>query len=276
MALFPPKDIPKRRARRPRYGLYICLVALCAIALVVCYSLFVQRADDAKPDSTPRGKRQIKAIKQSSTGVSTNNAADKSVGSSGASTSERKLWLGKEVKEHRVVTNSTLIVETFVTTDGKTHKYYHDEREKALPTAADQMLALMTASDDGFGAPPLPHIPNFEAAFGKALKTDIIINESDSPEVKAIKERVIAARKELLDLMAQGVNANDVVEEYRRTQEDNATIRFDAAKGVRELLDAGDIDAAKELCAKYNEVLKSANIMPIEIPEEYLNKENEK
>lgn len=187
---------------------------------------------------------------------------------------ERKeLWLGREVKEYRAVTNGTLVVETFVTTDGKVHKYYHDERENALPSAADQMLAIMTTPDDGFGAPPLPHIDDFENAFGKAMQTEIVVEESDSAEVKAVKERVIAARKELLGLMAQGVNANDVVAEYRKAQEDNATIRFDAAKGVRELLDAGDLEAAKALCAKYNEVLERANIMPIEIPDEYLEKE---
>ena len=73
--------------------------------------------------------------------------------------------------------------------------------------------------------------------------------------------------------MARGVRANDVVKEYARMQKDNATIRFEAAKGVRELLDEGDVEGAKELCARYNEVLKRADIMQIEIPEEYLGKD---
>ena len=186
----------------------------------------------------------------------------------------QETWLGQPVVKHEHRTNGPLVVETIYTSDGKKHKYYHDERENILPSAADQMLALMTAPDDGYGAPPLPHIGNFEDAFGEALKKEIVINATDSDEVKELKRRVIAARQELLGLMAEGVNANDIIEEYKKTQEDNSTIRLDAARGVQELLDAGDIEAARELCSKYNEVLENANIMPIEIPEEYLNTES--
>jgi len=272
MALAPPKVKHQAPPKKSHVGFYAALAVLCAVVAVCGYFLFWPR-EQSVAEERPRTKKATKEAPKppvrGSKGVSAVSQPD----ATNAVPQAPELWLGREVKEHRVITNGTLVVETFVTTDGKVHKYYHDERENVLPSAADQVLAMMTAPDDGFGAPPLPHIDNFEDAFGDALQKEIVVNESDSAEVKALKERVIAARKELLDLMAQGVNANDVVAEYKRTQEDNATIRFDAAKGVRELLDAGDIDAAKELCAKYNEVLERANMMPIEIPDEYLKQE---
>lgn len=272
MALAPPKDKRPKPTKKSHVGFYAALTVLCAVVAACGYFLFWPR-EQSVADELPRTKKATKEAPKPPVRASKGVSAVSQPDATNAVPQAPELWLGREVKEHRVITNGTLVVETFVTTDGKVHKYYHDERENVLPSAADQVLAMMTAPDDGFGAPPLPHIDNFENAFGDALQKEIVVNESDSAEVKALKERVIVARKELLDLMAQGVNANDVVAEYKRTQEDNATIRFDAAKGVRELLDAGDIDAAKELCAKYNEVLERANMMPIEIPDEYLKQE---
>ena len=272
MALGPPKSKRQKPANKSHVGIYAALTVFCALAATCAYFIF--KSDNRTVvEETPRAKKPIKVVSKPSLNAPKDTVAASQPEATNSVPPARELWQGREVKEHRAVTNGTLVVETYVTTDGKVHKYYHDERENVLPSAADQVLALMTAEDDGFGAPPLPHIENFEDAFGEALKKEIVVAESDSAEVKALKERVIAARKELLDLMAQGVNANDVVAEYKRAQEDNATIRFDAAKGVRELLDAGEVDAAIELCEKYNEVLNRANIMPIEIPEEYLKQE---
>lgn len=267
MALGPPKEKHQKRAKRPRSGFYVALTVLL-IVVSICGYFLITPGDQSIAEEHPQAKKVIKDASKQTVHTSKDNVAASQPKSTNSVPLKRELWLGREVKEHRVITNGTLIVETFVTSDGRVHKYYHDERENILPSAADQMLALMTSADDGFGAPPLPHVGNFEDAFGDALKHEIVINENDSKEVKKLKERVIAARKELLDLMGQGVNANDIVAEYKRTQEDNSTIRFEAAKAIREMLDAGDVKGAKELCSKYNEVLERAGIMTIEIPEE--------
>ena len=179
-----------------------------------------------------------------------------------------KMWQGQRVVKHTSVTNNTLIFEKFYTADGKVHGYYHDERAKALPTGADQILAIMTGADSGVGAPPLPHVKDFEKEFGRALKQEIVINDNDPPEVKEVKERVIAARQELVQLMSEGQSANDVLENWRQMQEDNATVRLDAVRKVREMLDAGDRAGAQELCDSYNKVLEKSGIMKIELPPE--------
>lgn len=213
----------------------------------------------AKPVAIPAPPR-VKALM-----AKTNGAESASNANASASTATTETWLGTPVVRHDVVTNGTLIVETFYTSDGKKHKYYHDEREKALPSGADQILAMMTANN-GYGAPPLPSVSDFESDFGDALKNEIVIKESDTKEVREIKERVIAARKELLELTAEGHSANDVLREWQAMQEDNATVRLEAVSKVRELLAEGDREGAKELCNQYNAVLERAGIMPIELP----------
>lgn len=272
MALWPPKEKPQIQ-KKSHAGMYFGLAILLVAGAAAVYFVTSRHRQVEEVHSPSDGRHMIKEpdnVRMAVAPTATNSPVDPAE----LPEPPKELWLGKEVKEHRVVTNNTMVVETFVTVDGKIHKYYHDERENVLPSAADQMLALMTAPDDGFGAPPLPVVENFENEFGDAIRTEITVDETDSPEVKAVKERVIAARKELLDLMAQGIRANDVVAEYKRMQQDNATIRFEAARGIREMLDAGDVEGAKELCARYNEVLKRANIMQIEIPEEYLGNDD--
>ena len=103
---------------------------------------------------------------------------------------------------------------------------------------------------------------------GDALKKPIVINNDDSKEVREVKERVRAARKEMLELIAEGKSANDVIREWQQMQEDNATVRLDAATKVRELLDQGDREGAEQLCKKYNEILEKSGIMKLELPEE--------
>ena len=177
-------------------------------------------------------------------------------------------WLGLPVVRKTVVTNGNFVIATYYTNDGKSHVHYQDMRDKALPSGVDQILAIMTQEDAGVGAPPLPLMNDFENEIAAALKKDIIIEDSDSAEVRAMKERVISARKELTALMAQGVSVGEIIKDYNRMQEDNAQVRFEAVKDVQKALESGDRKFAQEMCEKYNQILEKMGLMKIEIPEE--------
>lgn len=248
------------------------IAGLAVVAVLGVAAFFIFGGKDAKPKTEKVEKKPAKIAEVKPAVVRTNVAAAVDV----VKTNQLETWLGKPVKEHRVRTNNTLVVETFITADGKTHKYYHDLKENALPSGADQILAIMTQKNGGFGAPPLPNMKNFENSFGDALKKEIVINDDDPDDVREVKERVKAARQELLDLMAQGKSANEVIREWQQMQDDNATLRREAALGVRELLAKGDRDGAKALCEKYNQVLEKAGIMKLEIPEENNPRRNNK
>ena len=156
MALAPSKKDKTVHKKKPRAWFYASLVGLVALFSAVVYYCIPNEDSDAPAERDKKVNQRAKEQHpkpQSQPKPSHVDEPDRET----PADRPKELWLGKEVKEHRVVTNNTLIVETFVTADGKTHKYYHDERENILPSAADQMLALMTSSDDGFGGPPLPH-----------------------------------------------------------------------------------------------------------------------
>ena len=113
----------------------------------------------------------------------------------------------------------------------------------------------------------MPSMPDFEGEFLKSLKTEIVINDSDPTEIKSMKERVKAARQEMLAMLEQGMRADEVLKKVEQQREDDAAVRMEAVKMIRQMLDDGDRDGAEELCRKYNEALEKMGIMTIQLPE---------
>ena len=176
-------------------------------------------------------------------------------------------WLGTKIDHRTARTNGTMIIETIYTVDGKSHLYYRDTTPQVFDNASDQILALATADAPGGNAPPLPSLgPKFEDEFARSLKKEIVINEDDSDAVKEVKARVKQARQDLLDAMGAGMSAQDVLMEHRKMQENNAAMRMDAVKGLREYLDKGDTEGAREYVEKMNQALEQMGIMKIELP----------
>lgn len=258
-------NIPNRNSsassnRKIKFSVVLVIV-ICLAGLL---ALFVSRVPDEKP--LPEEERNSPIREAEQTPVQNDKTIDGSSVQVDTSTNSVEQWLGHSIVKRTVETNQQIIVETIFTDDGKKHLWYHEPHQNILPSAADQLLAMMTSDDTGTGAPPLPDMPNFEEEFVKALGTEIVIELDDSPKVKEIKERVIAARQELNDLMSQGIPAQDVIKEYKRVQEDNATVRLEAVERVQALLAAGDAEEAQRLCDEYNNVLRKAGIMEIELP----------
>lgn len=246
----------------------LCGLVVVVAAMAVGYFLLTGGKTSHKVESDKKAPKTIAEVTPAAAVTNRQAAKEQKAPVQAKEDGVPEMWQGQRVVKHTSVTNNTLVFEKFYTADGKVHGYYHDERAKALPTGADQILAIMTGADSGVGAPPLPHVKDFEKEFGRALKQEIVINDNDPPEVKEVKERVIAARQELVQLMSEGQSANDVLDNWRRMQEDNATVRLDAVRKVREMLDAGDRAGAKELCDSYNKILEKSGIMKIELPPE--------
>ena len=239
--------------------LSLLLVLIGAAAVLLCFRCRSKSPEDVK---RPRSLGRIATV--------TNDVAKPRPATSGntARAIEHKtndVWLGVEVDRRRACTNGTLVVETIYTKDGKSHIYYHDTRPNVFEHASDQILALATADAPG-GAPPLPMVSNFEAEFARSLKTEIVVNEEDPPDVRAMKERVKVARKEMLELMSEGMDADEILKKATEQRESDAAIRMEAVRLVKQMLDAGDREGAEELCAKYNEALENMGIMKIELP----------
>ena len=257
-----PSPSPRKRAGR-RLPL-VLLPLLLAGTLAAVYVLSLRReSSEVKETKKPGSAGRIES-------VSTNRAARPRPAEPGSATrvAEAKtndVWLGVEVDHRKADTNGTLIVETIYTKDGKSHIYYHDTRPKVFDNVSDQILSLATADAPG-GLPPLPSVPNLQDEFLRSLKTAIKINDDDAPEVKAMKERVKAARQEMLELLDQGMSADEVLKGAMQQRENDAATRMEAVRLVKQLLDEGDRKGAEELCAKYNEALEAMGIMKIQLP----------
>ena len=242
----------------------VLLPLLLAGTLAAIYVLSLRReSSEVKEAKKPGSAGRIES-------VSTNHAARPRAAEPGSATrvAEAKtndVWLGVEVDHRKADTNGTLIVETIYTKDGKSHIYYHDTRPKVFDNVSDQILSLATADAPG-GVPPLPSVPNLQDEFLRSLKTAIKINDDDAPEVKAMKERVKAAREEMLELLGQGMSADEVLKGAMQQRENDAATRMEAVRLVKQLLDEGDRKGAEELCAKYNEALEAMGIMKIQLP----------
>ena len=242
----------------------VLLPLLLAGTLAAVYVLSLRReSSEVKETKKPGSAGRIES-------VSTNRAARPRPAEPGSATrvAEAKtndVWLGVEVDHRKADTNGTLIVETIYTKDGKSHIYYHDTRPKVFDNVSDQILSLATADAPG-GLPPLPSVPNLQDEFLRSLKTAIKINDDDAPEVKAMKERVKAARQEMLELLDQGMSADEVLKGAMQQRENDAATRMEAVRLVKQLLDEGDRKGAEELCAKYNEALEAMGIMKIQLP----------
>ena len=134
--------------------------------------------------------------------------------------------------------------------------------EPVLTTRTDQLLA-MAVEGDGNG-PPMPAATKAdEQQFLESLKKPIEILETDTPDVRALKEKVIQARADMVELLAQGRGFSEVLAEHQKLQAENAAVRRDVAKELRSLMDSGDTAAALEYRKRMNAALEQMGIAPL-------------
>lgn len=107
----------------------------------------------------------------------------------------------------------------------------------------------------------------FNEAFERSLAEKIVIERDDSDEVRELKNAVLDARKELLDLMAKGRTAEEVMVEARNQLLELTLYREDLEKEVLRLAEDGmsqkDYD---ELIAAANLMLQERGSKEIEMP----------
>lgn len=144
-----------------------------------------------------------------------------------------------------------------------------DKGKSPKPTFAnscDDLIAKILTGEGG-NIPPLPHIGReYDKQVREALKRPIEIGEGDSEEVKALKERVIEARRDVLALMDNGESFSDILNEHRDLLAENTKIRDDSQRELRRLVEEGDIEGAKRYYFKINIALQQMGIKDMDKP----------
>lgn len=167
-----------------------------------------------------------------------------------------------------VITNADgSVLERFKTADGKIRSRQSAPRS-VFDNPSDQLIAMaIHGGNSTSGMPPMPISSSAEEDFVKSLEKPIVINPDDSEEVKQLKQSVMKVRAEIDQLMKEGKSFSEIMKEHQALVNENASVRKDVEKGLKELVDQGDFEAAQEYLNKMNPALEELGVMPLEMPE---------
>ena len=154
------------------------------------------------------------------------------------------------------------VIERIRTDDGKLHSKVYSVADPVFNSSTDQLLA-MAVDGDGNG-PPMPGVTkDDEKRFLESLKRPIEILDTDTPDVRALKEKVMQAREDMVTLLSQGRGFAEVLAEHRKMQEENAGVRREVAAELRSLVESGDTAGALEYRKRMNAALEQMGIKPL-------------
>ena len=160
------------------------------------------------------------------------------------------------------------IISRYETEDGKKHMVIGYIEPKVEMSAADQLLAMATASMGGgmAPAPPVPGASISERQFRETVEKPIAIEDNDTAEVKALKERINASRAEALALLDSGVSASRIFEEHQKLALENDQIRVKCQNELNDLVKNGDTEGAHQYLTTMSAALGQMGIAPLKMP----------
>ena len=156
------------------------------------------------------------------------------------------------------------IVTTIVDANGETNLL----TETVIPqTFTDPMLQIIAAAVGGAyesELAPLPPIgPEGDAQLRAALKVDVPDLESDTEDIRRLKEAVRNTREEMLRLLDGGTSVNEILTQHQELWNENVRIRREMKAEYMQTLKNGDAEAAAEYLRKVNGVFRSMGITEI-------------
>ena len=224
-------------------------------------------AGTAKPKVPPRkpvGKNHEK------TAPATTNAATAETSPAPDAALPVEKYLGSEVLRRTFTTNNTgFVIERIFTADGKSHRKTHYPKSPFKATT-DQYIADAVSKSDG-SLTPLPNLrneKNLERDFLESLKEPIEIKDEDNEKLRDLKARVIIARESMRQQIEAGASFAEVLETNRRLGNENADVRIDALRELKEILAKGDRAGAKRYMVTINAALQQMGIEPLKTPPE--------
>ena len=137
---------------------------------------------------------------------------------------------------------------------------------QTFSNASDQVLAMIASADASGDMPPLPISHDIEAEFLKSLKQEIVILDTDDEKTRELKLAVKETREQLKQLIASGKTVAEVLAEHQQLAGENAKVRNNAMMELKQLVESGDIEGAKEYKRKINVALQQMGIAELSIP----------
>ena len=219
-----------------------------------------------KPAAAPKGAKPTDSkplAKETNAPAITDDAAKRNTAAPQAANPAEPMHMGRRIVGISATTNADgTVIERIRTDDGKLHSKVYSVADSVLPTRTDQLLA-MAVDGDGNG-PPMPGVTkDDEKRFLESLKRPIEILDTDTPDVLALKEKVMQAREDMVTLLSQGRGFAEVLAEHRKMQEENAGVRREVAAELRSLVESGHTADALEYRKRMNAALEQMGIKPL-------------
>lgn len=141
------------------------------------------------------------------------------------------------------------------------------KRRRIFNSGTDELIALATCAPEGGSIPPLPMIDKHDTdRFIESLSEPIEIDEEDTPEIRAVKERVQKVRMEIVQVFRDNpdMELNQILNEHRDIFNHNSRLYAEAKQEYDELLREGDIEGAREYREGLNEAFAEMGVKQIE------------
>lgn len=171
------------------------------------------------------------------------------------------------VKTLSIVTNGFgKIIERYATADGKMHRVIRPARPPIFRHATDSIILMALAQKSQDAILPLPLRGDMDRQFLKSLREPIIIEKTDSEEIKERKRIVREARLEIKKLMDQGLHFSEILSEHEKMFNQDAEIRKKAIAEATKIRDEGDTEGTVQYVETMNAAFEAMGIEKIDMP----------
>lgn len=133
--------------------------------------------------------------------------------------------------------------------------------------SADRIIAAVISTPPGQEMPPIVGLgDDLEVQFFKSLETPVAVSEDDAPEIRALKENLIATKRQILELIDAGKTVTQILQEHRETFNENRKDYADNQAIVNQLFEEGDVEGARAYVEKANRVLEKFGVPLLQMP----------
>lgn len=270
---FKKKESPKS-TRKLRVVLSVLLPIV--VCIVAGYFYFCNSEDHTEKSAEKRAKPKVtKPIIKPNTKVD----LPKEAASNSVVKVEPKV--GPDYYEGRkivsAVTNATGYATIITVGEDGRKKRHIVSPPPIFERATDEviMVALMTPENQEI--PPLPDLGGKRAddEFRASLKTPITILPTDSAKVRAYKEAVKSARKEILERLDEGEHFTDIIQDHCKLKNENGAIRIEAIAELRQIEKKHGKAEAIKYRDQMNDAFSRMGISPIELSEQSIDNQQE-
>ena len=258
-----PRKAKARPAAAPRVpkGPWRGLVAAFVVVALslAAWWLFIRDDAEATGRESGRGRGRI-----AETAPAQSRAAETETETAAA---EEPYDPHRVVKVYYAETNANGVIEQVVKrADGSKVRMVGNPEPVLFTNPSDQAISIVLSVPPGREMPPTPMEADLEAAFEESLKIPIEISEDDPPEVRAKKLLVSEARKEIAQMRKSGRKVVDILQEHIQINNENAQVRDDALRELRDICREGDFEGAEKYLMTMNVAFQQMGIPEIEMP----------